>query len=174
MPLFSRNRNSYDDMFQKIYDTYWNRMFAMLSRRVKNRDDILDIMQNIFFHLWNYRKSLTQENTEGVIIKTCIQELSNFAVKNKKEPYKIDVTDVNLSDDSTEQLQVLFEKENELELLKFNIELLPPTRKTILTMNKFEGITQEKIAAALNLSPSAVKKQISKAIIFLRNHQNQS
>lgn len=174
MPLFSRNKNSYDVMFQKIYDTYWNRMFAMVSRKVKDRDDVLDVMQNIFFHLWNYRKSLTQQNAESVIIKTCVQEISNFSVQQKKQPYTIEVAEVSLSDDSSDRLQNILETEKELELLRSNIELLPATRKRILTMNKFEGLTQETIANNLNLSHKAVKKQISKAMGFLREHQNQS
>lgn len=174
MPLFSRNKNSYDVMFQKIYDTYWNRMFAMVSRKVKDRDDVLDILQNIFFHLWNYRKSLTQQNAESVIIKTCIQEISNFSVQQKKIPYTIEVADLHLSDDSSDRLMAILEEEKELEKLRLSIELLPPARKKIFTMNKFEGITQETIANNLNLSSKAVKKQISKAMLFLREHQNHS
>lgn len=174
MPLFSRNKNSYDVMFQKIYDTYWNRMFAMASRKVKDRDDVLDILQNIFFHLWNYRKSLTQQNAESVIIKSCIQEISNFSSQQKKIPCTIEVADLNLSDDSADRLMAILEEERELENLRLSIELLPPARKKIFTMNKFEGMTQETIANNLNLSSKAVKKQISKAMLFLREHQNQS
>ncbi len=174
MPLFSRNKNDYDVMFQKIYETYWNRMFAMVSRKVKDRDDVLDILQNIFFHLWNYRKSLTEQNAESVIIKTCIQEISNFSARQKKIPYTIGVADLHLSDDSADRLMAILEEERELENLRLSIELLPPTRKKIFTMNKFEGMTQETIANNLNLSSKAVKKQISKAMLFLREHQNQS
>lgn len=174
MPLFSRNKNSNDVMFQNIYETYWDRMFALVARKVKDRDDVLDIMQEIFCHLWNYRNSLTPQNSESVIIKTCIQETSKFFSQQKKQPFTTDITSAQLSDDSYEQLQAILEKEEDLELLRRNIELLPPTRKKIFTMNKFEGITQEKIANNLTLSPKAVKKQLAKAIVFLREHHNHS
>jgi len=174
MPLFSHHPNNSDFMFHTIYDTYWNRIFAIVSRKVKDRDDILDIMQNIFFHLWIYRKSLTQKNSESIIIKTCSQEISNYFSQQKKLPYTSEIENVQLSDDSEEQLQTILEEEEQLELLKINIELLPTRRQKILTMNKIEGITQENIANNLNLSPTAIKKQISKAIAFLRERQNNS
>ncbi|WP_313239754.1 sigma-70 family RNA polymerase sigma factor [Sphingobacterium multivorum] len=162
-------------MFQKIYETYWNRMFALVARKVKDRDDILDIMQNIFCHLWNYRNSLTPQNAESVVIKTCIQEISNFFSEQKKQSFaNDDISNAQLADDSSEQLQAILEKEEQLELLRKNIELLPATRRKIITMNKFEGITQEKIANNLTLSPKAVKKQLAKAIIFLRENHNHS
>lgn len=171
MPLFSRHTNNSNTMFQKIYDTYWNRMFAMVSRKVKDRDDVFDVMQNIFFHLWIYRESLSDENIESVIIKTCVQEISNYFSQQKKQPFTTEVENVQLADDSNERLQAILEEEVQLDHLWNNMELLPTTRKKILTMNKIEGITQEKIAVTLNLSTKAVKKQISKAIAFLRQSQ---
>ncbi|MDR6513711.1 sigma-70 family RNA polymerase sigma factor [Chryseobacterium camelliae] len=161
-------------MFQQIYDTYWNRMFALVARKVKDRDDVFDIMQNIFFHLWLYRHSLNQQNSESVIIKTCVQEISNYYTSLNRLPFTSEISTIQLADDSTEQLHAQADKEKELELLKLNIDQLPPTRRKIFTMNKCEGITQEKIASDLNLSPKAVKKQIEKALIFLRENQKHS
>lgn len=174
MQLFSRHTNNHDLMFQQIYDTYWNRIFVMVARKVKNRDDVFDVMQNIFFHLWIYRNSLTQQNTESVIIKTCVQEISAYFSNLNKLPYTTEISNLQLPDDSAELLQAQFKKDKELELLKLNIDQLPPIRKKIFTMNKYEGITQEKIASHLNLSNKAVKKQIGKALIFLRDRQNHS
>ncbi len=174
MPLFSRHTNNHDLMFQQIYDTYWNRIFVMVARKVKDRDDVFDVMQNIFFHLWIYRNSLTQHNTESAIVKTCVQEISKYFTNLNKQPYTTELSNLQLPDDSAELLQTQLEKDRELELLKLNIDQLPPIRRKIFTMNKYEGITQEKIATQLNLSTKAVKKQIGKALIFLREHQNHS
>ncbi|WP_183037357.1 sigma-70 family RNA polymerase sigma factor [Chryseobacterium sp. AG363] len=161
-------------MFQQIYDTYWNRIFVMVARKVKDRDDVFDVMQNIFFHLWIYRNSLNQQNTESAIVKTCVQEISKYFSNLNKQPFTTELSNLQLFDDSAELLQAQLEKDRELELLKLNIDQLPPIRRKIFTMNKYEGITQEKIAIQLNLSTKAVKKQIGKALIFLREHQNNS
>lgn len=174
MPLFSRHTKKHDRMFQQIYETYWNRVFAMVSRKVKDREDVFDIMQNIFFHVWLYRNSLTKQNTESVIIKTCVQEISKYYTNLNRQPLTSEINTIQVADDSAEELLAQFDKEKELDLLNLNIDRLPPIRRQIFTMNKYEGITQEKIASHLNLSPKAVKKQIEKAIIFLRENQNHS
>lgn len=153
---------------------YWNRMFLMVSRKVKDREDVLDIIQNIFLHLWLYRQSLTKENAESIIIKPCIQEISNFYSIQKKKPLASNIEETQLSDDANERLQTIMDKEEQLEHLRINMELLPTLRKKILQMNKIEGIPQERIASNFNLSTKAVKKQIAKAIIFLRYQQNNS
>lgn len=161
-------------MYKKIYNTYRERVFDYIKGKVKDRDDILDIMQNVFFHLWKYREVLGGTNTENIIFKTCSQEISNFYLAQSKQPIRNDSPIIEQPDNSVDQLFHKVEQEKQLKALHKSIELLPTSRKQILTMNKLEGITQEKIAAQLNLSPKAVKKQISKAMIFLKKQQNNS
>lgn len=160
-------------MFQSLYETYNNRVFGIVIRRIKDRDDALDVVQNIFFHLWTARDSLTKKNTESIIIKTCIQEISNFYTKQKKQPFLRDA-EVQLSDESLELLEEKLQKEERLKSMEFSIELLPTPRKQIFKMNKLEGISQEKVAHHFNLSRKAVEKQISKAMVFLKNHHKTS
>lgn len=173
MSLFSNHPSQADRMFQDIYETYNKRVFAIVTGKIKDRDDILDVMQNVFFHLWIYRESITKENSESIIIKTCKQEISNFISLQKKQPITQESAHIKLSDDSDEMLESALEKEEQLNAVQLSMELLPISRKQILTLNKMEGITQEKIADQFGLSKKAVEKQISKAVQFLRNrHKN--
>lgn len=174
MSLFSNHPSPADRMFQNIYETYKNRVFAVVASKIRDRDDILDIMQNVFFHLWIYRESITKENSESIIIKTCKQEISNFISLQKKQSIIQESAHIKLSDDSDEMLEAALEKEEQLNAVQLSMELLPIPRKQILTLNKMEGITQEKIADQFGLSKKAVEKQISKAVQFLRNRHKKS
>ncbi|AZB25145.1 MULTISPECIES: RNA polymerase sigma factor [Bacteroidota] len=174
MSLFSRNKNSYDIMFQKIYETYRKRVFDIAIAKVKDRDDALDIMQNVFFHVWKYKASLTSANTESIIIKTCNQEISNFASRKKKQPFLLEISDLQLQDDSSDALETQLEKEEMLNAVHLSIELLPTARKQIFKLNKLDGIKQEKIADHLHLSTKAVENQVYKAMSFLRNYHKKS
>lgn len=161
-------------MYKKIYNTYRERVFDYIKGKVKDRDDILDIMQNVFFHLWKYKEALGGPNTENIIFKTCNQEISNFYLTQSRQPIRNESPILERPDHSLDQLLLKVEQEENLKTLHDSMELLPTSRKQILIMNKLEGITQEKIAIELNLSPKAVKKQISKAMIFLKKHHNDS
>lgn len=170
MFFFTSDTRYTEYMFQNLYDAYKNRVFNIVANRIKHRDDALDVVQNVFFHLWTTRDSLTEENIESIVFKTCKQEISNYYSLQKKQPFLVATSDVQLSDDSHELLIQKLKQEEQLKSMQESIDLLPKKRKQILIMNKLEGISQEKVAHHFNLSRKAVEKQISKAMIFLKNH----
>ncbi|WP_165852215.1 sigma-70 family RNA polymerase sigma factor [Chryseobacterium pennae] len=159
-------------MYKIIYNTYQQRVFSYVAGRITDRNDILDISQNVFVHLWQYRKSLGGSNTENIIFKTCNQEIFNFLAAKTKQP--INVAYYDKADDSLDLLHDKIEKEELLKTVEENIELLPNPRRQIFTMHKLNGVSQEQIADQLNLSKKSVKKQIAKAMIFLKKQQNNS
>ncbi len=169
MSIFSgNNKTNTENMYKMIYNTYKDRIFYYISGRMKDRNDARDITQNVFVHLWQYRDLLGGSNTENIIFKTCNQEIADFLTAQNRNPTSTSYDDQ--TDDSIEALNLKMEKEHLLIALEANIDLLPPTRKQIFTMNKLEGIKQEKIANELNLSKKGVKKQIEKAMTFLRSN----
>ncbi|REC61829.1 hypothetical protein DRF65_13915 [Chryseobacterium pennae] len=155
-------------MYRIIYDTYKDRIFFYIAGRIKDRNDVLDIFQNVFVHLWQYRHDLGKKNTENIIFKTCNQEIVDF-IKNKyKNPTTSSYSD--RPDDSSEALNDKLQRETLLQSVESNINMLPAARKQIFTMYKLNGISQQQIADELNMSKKGVKKQIEKAMVFLRNN----
>ncbi len=174
MTFRSKHNNNDEDVYKLLYDTYRNRVFAIIGSKVQNRNDILDIMQNVFFHLWVYKASITSDNAESIVLKTCRQEISKFFSQQNKQSFTRDISEVQIVDESVALLETIQEKEEQLELLQFNIELLPSLRKQVFKMNKIDGISHDRIAEHLKISKKAVKKQIYKAVAFLKNQQKQS
>ncbi|WP_183043922.1 RNA polymerase sigma factor [Sphingobacterium siyangense] len=160
-------------MYKSIYNTYRERVFYYINGKVKDRNDIRDIAQNVFFHLWEYRESLGGANTENIIFKTCNQEISKFFKTQRKHIFEKNYNIPETPDDAVDQLDSKLIKEQQLQAMQDSIELLPTSSKKMFTMNKLEGVTQEKIAVQLNLSKKIVQKQISDALVFLQNfHKN--
>ncbi|WP_426477500.1 RNA polymerase sigma factor [Chryseobacterium sp. CBSDS_008] len=162
-----------EDMYKLIYHTYRERIFDYIKGRVKNRNDIRDISQNVFFHLWEYKEVLGGPNTENIIFKTCKQEISKFFAVQQKQALRDDYGILDKPDDSLDQLDAKLLREEQLKAMQESIEMLSPSSKRMFTMNKLEGVTQGKIAVQLNLPKKTVQKQISKAMLFLKNlHKN--
>lgn len=174
MNFSSKHITDAEDMYKLIYHTYRERIFDYIKGKVKNRNDIRDISQNVFFHLWEYKEALGDTNTENIIFKTCNQEISKFFAAQQKQTLGNDYGILEKLDYSLDQLDDKLIKEEQLKAMHDSIEMLPPTSKQMFTMNKLEGVTQEKIAVQLNLSKKTVQKQISKAMIFLKNIHNNS
>lgn len=150
---------------------YYYRVYLYTGRKVEDKENIRDIAQNVFFHLWKYREQLVLQNPEAIIFKTCNQEISKFLKTAQREPFQSFKTETDRTDDFEEELQSQFIKEQRLTELEKSIELIiPPLRKRIFKMNKLESITQEEIALRLNIPKSTVKHHISQAMMFLKNH----
>lgn len=169
MKFFSRHINNEEQRYKDIFEKYYTQVFMHIARKVTVRENVTDITQNVFSHLWEYRKSL-DKNTENIIFNTCNQEISKFFKAQQKSP----ITEVNSldqkSDDADEQLINKLIIEDRLQTITKNIDSLPPLRKKIFTMNKLEGITQEAIADQLQIPQYKVKHHVSQAMLFLKNH----
>lgn len=144
-------------------------IIALIYKKINNRDDVLDVYQNVIIHIWQYRSKLDSKNIEGVIIKTCLQEIAHF-YRNAKRAQTNDLLPLDHSDTTLDDVLIAEKKEQILlEIEKAIEELFPPLRRKIFKMNKLDGITQEKIATNLNISKRTVEQHISKSIIFLKN-----
>lgn len=167
MPLFDEHNNSnQEDMYKKIYHTYQHRVFLYIAGKISDRNDVRDIFQNVFIHLWQYKKALGGPNTENIIFKTCNQEIADFCHKNNK---RFQSLESDYPDRSEEQIQYIIKKEERIDAIQKNIDLLPDTTKQIFTMNKINGIKQKQIASDLKITQKTVEKQVSKAMTLLRN-----
>ena len=168
--FFSKHINTEENKYKELFYTYYYRVYLFAARRVSGKENVRDIAQNVFFHLWKYRKDLMLENPEAIIFNTCNQEISKFYKTAGNLPLFNDTT-ADLVDTSSEELQSANKKEHLLTELEKSIDLLiPPLRRKIFKMNKLEGSTQQQIAIYLNISRRTVENHISEAMIFLKTH----
>ncbi|MCT2561827.1 sigma-70 family RNA polymerase sigma factor [Chryseobacterium herbae] len=171
MKFFSRHISIEEDRYKDLFYSYYYRVYLHTARRVSGKENVRDIAQNVFVHLWKYRKDLMLQNPEAIIFNSCNQEISKFLKGVEKQPLSSSTTETDYADDSDEQLIFKLKKENRLVELEKSIELIiPPLRRKIFKMNKLEGVTQQQIAVLLDIPKSTVKRHIAEAMMFLKNH----
>ena len=57
--LFEGIQNGDADAFEYVFKTYYPRLRNYANRFVSDNDDLEDILQNCFIHLWERRDSIT-------------------------------------------------------------------------------------------------------------------
>ncbi|QIH34481.1 sigma-70 family RNA polymerase sigma factor [Sphingobacterium sp. DR205] len=171
---YNRHKKNDEQIFHSLVHQYNPLIYSLIFKKIKTRDDIFDVFQNVLMHLWEYEDKLHVDNVKGIIIKTCIQEIANFyRVRTKIDACEI--PNIEKIDSGLEDLSLIEEKEKYLIAIEDAIEdLIPPIRQEIFKMNKLDGITQEMIAVNLNIPKRAVENHISKSIIFLKNRIKKS
>lgn len=168
---FFKHKENDEHLFKEFFLKYNRIVFLFISRKIGDRDDVMDVTQNVFIHLWKYRKVLNDENIERIVFKTCNQEISSF-FRGRRGDYQ-DSFDLNtISDKSQEDAEERILKEKRISELYNKIELLPDKRKKIFVLNKIDKFTHEQIAIELNISKAAVSKQVGKAMLFLKQKLN--
>ncbi|WP_153848421.1 RNA polymerase sigma factor [Sphingobacterium paramultivorum] len=170
MSFFRKHINNEEAKYKELFDTYHFRVFMYISKRIKSRENIMDISQNVFVHLWQYRKSLLISNPEAIIFNTCNQEISKFLHAVQKFPTESLMEDLQSKDNAQEPMTTEIEKVQQIDNLYNTINQLPPLRQKILKMNKIDGLTQEQISIELQIPHHTVKYHVSEAMLFLKRN----
>ncbi|MGZ3852716.1 MAG: RNA polymerase sigma factor [Flavisolibacter sp.] len=153
-------------VFTALVEAYGARVYSHVLSYIKNAAKAEEITQDIFMNVWNHREQLPSiQNFRGYLyVLTRNRTVSAFRERiikyneAEKDELETDVTPAGL-----------IEYRQLSEIIQRGIDGLPPRRKEIFVMSRFGGKTYEEIATQLNISKSAVNKNIIEALVFLRS-----
>lgn len=153
--------------FDLIFKSYWNPLLLYLSKLVKDREDAEDLLQNIFFNLWNRGRAGDIQHLEtwlyGAARKSAL--FYHRTQNNQKKLIAsilqhIQEEGFSLADEQQgKELQLIIDKE---------IEKLPLKMREVFLLSRREQLSYKEIAELLNISDQTVKKQVSNALGILR------
>ncbi|MGQ1786112.1 MULTISPECIES: RNA polymerase sigma-70 factor [unclassified Saccharicrinis] len=163
------------DAFSVIYKELHPRMRSYCRLFIKEADQIEDIVQDCFVHLWDKRGNIdVQKSIESylfVILRNkCLKVLKDQQLlKNEIPIEELPIQELQF----LYQLDFLEKKEKPLEerlivSLKKAIDELPPKRKKVFIKSKIEGMKQIDIAEEMGVSVKVIEKHISQAKKQLR------
>jgi RNA polymerase sigma-70 factor (ECF subfamily) len=154
--------------FEKLFKTHYSRLCSYANLFLSDPDAAEDVVQEVFFKLWKNRGEL--------IINTTIKSYLFRAVRNGcmnvidhisvREAYKI-VNENDIKDSEGNLIDETIVSELE-QRIKETIDLLPPERRKIFIMSRFDGLKYREIADQLNISVKTVENQMYQALRFLR------
>ncbi|TMM55798.1 RNA polymerase sigma-70 factor [Maribacter algarum] len=153
--------------FSMIYHAYHNQLCRFVYSFSMDKALAEDIVQQTFIDLWEKRDSLKIHTSLNAYLYRC--------VKNKylKHIKKVD-RQTSLIEELRLQAVVEIEeldrdiKEKRISAIEGLIETLPPKRKEIFILNKFQNYKYREIAEMQNISERTVESQIRKALITIR------
>lgn len=155
-----------DSVFEKLYIRYRHQVFFFVKKYIHGQDDIEDVVQDIFVHLWKHRNVLG-ENIQSIIFKTAKQEISNFYRKNKfsfsdyKEESHISIVKDEYDED---ELNSFSEQAEKL------LQLIPEKSRSYFLKHKVDGLSYSQIAKEHSISKNAVAKHVNKVLNILKTH----
>nr|WP_068892775.1 RNA polymerase sigma-70 factor [Pedobacter panaciterrae] len=155
--------------FTEIYIRYSSALYNSAYKILQDRDDVKDLVQEVFTTLWNRRADF--------ILNTSLAGYLHVAVRNKalklishqqvKSKYSTLLQQNAVTETQTITDHVIREKQL-VEIIESHINDLPAKMRQILNMSRKSYLSHKEIAEELDLSESTVKKQVNNALKILR------
>lgn len=154
--------------FEVIYRRYVRELYQAACKRLESRELVEDLVQDVFFRLWNRREQLRVDNL-GAYLHTAVRyEILNYVTRNKA-PLSFYAPFESLLMDSDTPENRLIAKEL-MELVYKYAETLPEKRKQVFLLHIRDKLSAGEIAGELNISSKTVHNHLGTAMNGLRAH----
>lgn len=155
-----RMRNSDEGAFKELFDATFENYVRYAWRFTKNKDSAMDIVQEGFIKLWNYRDKLDPSQSLKTYIYRMIKHKALNHLRDRRHD-NVPLADLELVADSAPEFEEQTETESTLgSSMKKWIEGLPERQREAFKLSRFEGLTHEEIAEVMEVSPRTVNNHI--------------
>ena len=163
--LFDSNFDSaVDQLFKDYYGDLCRKAYRILNNKVISED----IVQDVFFKLWENRKKINiQTSLKAYLNRMVFNESISYLRKNKELidfSHDTDIEDIHavIPDEKIEQKDLR-------NIIDNAISKLPPACKTIFLLSRIDELSYKQIAETLDISVKTVENQMGKALKILRH-----
>ena len=159
-----------EQAFERLFRDQYPILCGYAKKYLDDVDQAEEVVQDMFFNFWQKRKKLEVNiSLEAYLFRSvrnsCLNYLKHLKVREEHKlatNHEIRAKELQVHDNV-----VALELQGRIDDA---IDQLPPERKKIFKMSRYEELKYREIAEKLNLSVKTVEVQMSKALKFLRLH----
>lgn len=154
--------------FEQVFKTYFKSLHAYAFNILKDSDEAEEVVQQVFFRLWERSGSLSIEGSVAAYLYRAVHNESLNLLKHEKVR-------------TTHRLHVAYSMKNETDQaskkltggelekkLHAALNELPEQCRTIFQLSRFNELKYREIADQLGISIKTVENQMGKALKLLR------
>lgn len=156
-------------IFKQVFHEYHGKLYAYILKKTQSDYLAEEVVQLTFIKIWNFRSNLNEEYSISTqlyrIATTTLIDLirkrnaAELAIKKLVEKEATPLVNASIGNLEYKDLSLRLEKA---------METLPPTRRKVFRMSRFQEMTYSEIASELSISTKTVENHISMAIKQLR------
>lgn len=154
--------------FDVLYERYHHALYRNVMRVMQNSEETEDIVQEVFFTLWQKRHSLNTSQLIGGWLFTVSYHASVSRIRTKQKEQAVLYA---LPADAVQADAALLEER--AALLEAAIGELSPQKKKVFILCKLEGKSYETAAEELGISRYTVNEYLKDAMLFIRQYVRQ-
>lgn len=161
-------KNGNHSAYTEIYHRYKQLLYTHAYQRLRNEQEVDDIIHELFTALWIKRETLVfKTNLAGYLYTAVRNRILDYIAHQKVQSNYISsfATFIKQSENITDfllrekQLKVLIDKE---------IAALPTKMREVFELSRKENLSHEEISIRLGITKKTVKSQVNNALKILR------
>ena len=156
--ILLRLSNDDEKAFEFIYWKYNVHVYNFANSLLYSPKIAQDITQNVFLKIWEKRHEINPEQNFNAYLFTIARNMAEQSLRQLQE--EEDVLDMS----TIQTLDYHFTEE----LCRSLVEELPPARREIFKLSRFERLSNKEIALRLSISERTVETQLYRATRFLK------
>lgn len=156
------------EAFEEIYRRYWQKLLRSAQFKIRSKETIEEILQDLFISLWEKRERVMIENLEAYLNTSLkyliINQIKKQILEEKFVEYSLKKNE--LTDDVDESVAF-----NELSVaIEKAIGQLPEKTQQIFRLNRLEYKSVKEISVLLDTPERTIEYHITQALRALRIH----
>jgi RNA polymerase sigma-70 factor (family 1) len=156
------------DAYTAIYDRYKQPLYLHAYRKLENREEARDVVQELFTSLWVSRTELVLSSSlSGYLFSAVRNRVINVIIHQGVEQKYSRSLGEFMEQGVTTTDERIREKELAAQINR-EIERLPPKMKEIFQLSRESHLSHKGIADKLSLSEQTVRTQVRNALRILR------
>lgn len=168
LELMNLLKSGNQDAFAEIYERYFGPLYLHAYKRIRDKDEARDLVQELFSHLWSKRDTLEPRTSFSNYLYTWVRNsiLNIIAHKIVEEKYLSSLPGwINDAESLTDhrvrerQLAAIIEKE---------IDALPPRMRAVFELSRKSNMSYKEIAEKLEITEQSVRSHVKNALKILR------
>ncbi len=154
--------------FDSLYHHYSQKLYQFSFSMLKNTEDSKEIVQEVFFRIWNKREDINTAKSFKSFLFTISYNLivDQFRLKLKDQEYLKFLK--RYFDSNTANQSNLSDLETIRKQVQLAVNELPKKRKKIYQLSRENGLTHKEIAEHLKISVKTVENQISLSLKHIK------
>lgn len=159
--------------FDCIYWKYNQAIYRNVLKIVKNIEESENLLQEVFFTLWDKRQSLDIEKpVNNWLFVVSYNKSITYIKKSLNEKIASQQLEPNfLNNDDDDSLRI--KKESQFKILEEAISMLSPQKRKVFELCKNQGKTYEQSAIELGISKHTVKEYLSDSIKAIKKYADE-
>ncbi|WP_025146520.1 RNA polymerase sigma factor [Pedobacter jeongneungensis] len=160
--------------FANVFDRHWHSLYVHALKMLGNEEEAKDMVQEVFTSLWKQGDQLSIHTTLKAYLFSAVRHrvLNEIRANDRRSQY-YDRFALYLQTHQTSVIEKIQFQELEQAIDKV-ISNLPERMREVFEMSRKQSMTNKEIALKMNIAETTVKRQISNAILILKNHLSKS